>query len=168
MDVLRRTRTTRPQVKVVVVTAHGTIDSAVEAMRLGAADFLQKPFSAEEIAEVAARVLLPGPGDANPENYARCLSEAREAILRHELPAAEAAVRKAIGIDPTKPEAFNLLGVTAHLSGRRYPAQNYFRAALALDGSYRSSHRNLERSVDGGVRGVHMEMDLGDDDGKDH
>ena len=47
--VLARIRELDPDASVLMMTAHGTIASAVEAMRLGAADFLTKPFEAEEI-----------------------------------------------------------------------------------------------------------------------
>ena len=46
---LRRLRQERPEQEVIVMTAFGTVDSAVEAMRLGAYDYLQKPFSTEEL-----------------------------------------------------------------------------------------------------------------------
>jgi two-component system response regulator AtoC len=43
LELLRRVREAQPDVEVVVITAHGKVDSAVEAMRLGAFDYLQKP-----------------------------------------------------------------------------------------------------------------------------
>ncbi|MBN1771356.1 MAG: sigma-54-dependent Fis family transcriptional regulator, partial [Deltaproteobacteria bacterium] len=43
MEVVRRMRAEQPEVEVIVLTAHGTVDSAVEAMKLGAFDYLQKP-----------------------------------------------------------------------------------------------------------------------------
>lgn len=43
----------------VMITAYGTITQAVEAMQLGAADFITKPFSAEDLARVVERVLSP-------------------------------------------------------------------------------------------------------------
>ncbi len=49
MDVLRHLREQRPEVKVLVITGYGTIELAVEAMRLGAANFLVKPFDNQEI-----------------------------------------------------------------------------------------------------------------------
>jgi len=44
LDVLRSIREISPRVKVVLMTGYGTIDSAVEAVKLGAADYLTKPF----------------------------------------------------------------------------------------------------------------------------
>ncbi len=47
------------QTPFVMMTAHGTINQAVEAMQIGAADFLTKPFSADELMRVVERVLSP-------------------------------------------------------------------------------------------------------------
>ena len=44
LDLLRRIREHYPQISVLVLTQYGTIESAVEATRLGAADFVTKPF----------------------------------------------------------------------------------------------------------------------------
>jgi len=45
MDLLRRVMADHPDTEVIVLTAYGTVQSAVEAMRLGAFDYLQKPIS---------------------------------------------------------------------------------------------------------------------------
>src|ERR1041385_4627588 len=50
LEVLARLRQTNPDLPVIVLTAKGGIDSAVEAMRAGASDFLVKPASPERIA----------------------------------------------------------------------------------------------------------------------
>jgi DNA-binding NtrC family response regulator len=53
LELLKRIRAARPDVGVVLLTGHGTVDSAVEAMKSGASDYLQKPCS---LAEVEARI----------------------------------------------------------------------------------------------------------------
>ncbi|HEY1558566.1 MAG TPA: sigma-54 dependent transcriptional regulator [Kofleriaceae bacterium] len=45
MALLRKIRAEQPEVEVIVLTAHGTVDNAVEAMKLGAFEYLQKPLS---------------------------------------------------------------------------------------------------------------------------
>ena len=47
--VLRHVREKSPLTEVIVMTAYGTIETAVEAMRLGAWDYIQKPFSEDEL-----------------------------------------------------------------------------------------------------------------------
>ncbi len=57
MDVLRATREAHPSTEVIVMTAFGTIEGAVQAMRLGAFDFIQKPFTEEELLVKVAKAL---------------------------------------------------------------------------------------------------------------
>jgi two-component system, NtrC family, response regulator HydG len=49
LALLRAAQREAPQTQVVVMTAYGTIEAAVEAMRLGAADFVTKPFKEDEL-----------------------------------------------------------------------------------------------------------------------
>jgi two-component system, NtrC family, response regulator HydG len=49
MDVLRTVQQAAPDTQVIVMTAYGTIESAVEAIRRGAYDFLAKPFKEDEL-----------------------------------------------------------------------------------------------------------------------
>src|SRR6476619_6661366 len=49
LDVLRTTRSIQPSAAVILMTAFGSIHTAVEAMKIGAFDFVQKPFEIEEM-----------------------------------------------------------------------------------------------------------------------
>ncbi|AKV03444.1 Response regulator of zinc sigma-54-dependent two-component system [Labilithrix luteola] len=49
IDVLRAVKDSQPMTEVIVMTAYGTIESAVEAMRFGAFDYIQKPFTEQEL-----------------------------------------------------------------------------------------------------------------------
>jgi len=49
LDLLRRIKAMHPDTTVVIITAHGTVDRAVEAMREGAEDFIAKPFSMAQL-----------------------------------------------------------------------------------------------------------------------
>ncbi len=57
LELLRRIRAEYPEVVVVVITAYGTVESAVEAMRAGAYDYITKPVHPEELELVAKRAL---------------------------------------------------------------------------------------------------------------
>jgi two-component system response regulator FlrC len=45
VDLLRKAKADQPELEVIVLTAHGSVDTAVEAMKLGAFDYVQKPVS---------------------------------------------------------------------------------------------------------------------------
>ena len=49
MDLLRKIKALRPGCEVAIMTGHGSIESAVEAMKLGAYDYIEKPFRLEQM-----------------------------------------------------------------------------------------------------------------------
>jgi two-component system response regulator FixJ len=49
IDLLRRVKEVKPELPVIVITGHGEIALAVEAMKIGAVDFLEKPFDDEHL-----------------------------------------------------------------------------------------------------------------------
>ncbi len=55
MDILTRVKADRPDIPVIIITAHGTVDSAVEAIKAGAFDYITKPFEHAEIRAVVAK-----------------------------------------------------------------------------------------------------------------
>ncbi len=57
MGLLKRLSAEYPDVPVVMITAHGSVESAVEAVKLGAFDYLEKPFEQEQIRQVVAKAL---------------------------------------------------------------------------------------------------------------
>jgi len=55
-DLLRQIKSRLPATEVVIMTGHGSIESAVEAMKLGAYDYIQKPFRVEELRMLLRRM----------------------------------------------------------------------------------------------------------------
>jgi DNA-binding NtrC family response regulator len=55
MELLKSINASDPDVPVILITAHGTVDSAVEAIKLGAFDYITKPFDQAEIQAVIAK-----------------------------------------------------------------------------------------------------------------
>lgn len=107
IQVLEEVKARSPETEVLVMTAYGTIEKAVEAMKLGAADFLTKPFSSEEFAVKVERLvrareekerlrrenrslrventyLREGLGEAQPPRYGEIIgeSESMQAVFR--------------------------------------------------------------------------------------
>src|SRR5260370_5392986 len=57
ITILRRLRAEMPSVPVVMISGHGTIETAVEAIKIGAYDFIEKPFKADRLLLVIARAI---------------------------------------------------------------------------------------------------------------
>jgi DNA-binding NtrC family response regulator len=57
LDLLRELTNIDKSIIVILISAHGTVDTAVDAMRLGAFDYLQKPYDREKLLETVARAV---------------------------------------------------------------------------------------------------------------
>ena len=95
-ELLRRVRAGYPDVAVIIMTAHGTIASAVKALRAGAEDYLTKPIDVEELEHLLAAVL----------NRRRLVAETR--LLRERLDD-KYRFEKIIGRSPTMLAVFRLV-----------------------------------------------------------
>lgn len=148
LDVLEWIERERPDVSVVILTAHGTVDSAVESMKHGALDVIQKPFSLEQIRALVTREMDPETRlRSRREGYESRIERARASIKAGDLDPALAHLRAAEGLDPDRPEAFNLLGVVAELKHDRPRAHKNYRLALELDPTYGPAQENLHGST---------------------
>jgi len=58
VEVVKAVKHLRPDVDVAVITGYATLESAVETMQYGAVDYVQKPFTPEELAEFAKRLTV--------------------------------------------------------------------------------------------------------------
>ncbi len=96
MELLKATKEYLPEAKVVMMTAYGTVENAVEAMKLGAFDYVMKPFSADEIELVLKRAV----------EYKRLILENR--LLRREL-AGKYRFENIVGKSPQMQEIFELV-----------------------------------------------------------
>ncbi|HUT33319.1 MAG TPA: response regulator [Planctomycetota bacterium] len=66
MELVRAIRKERPDTAIVIITGFGTVPSAVEAVRLGVADYIEKPFTPTQLADAVAKAL----GPPEPEHVA--------------------------------------------------------------------------------------------------
>lgn len=149
VEVLRRIKHRRPEQAVVMITAYGTIGTAVETMKLGALDYLQKPFTPEEIRSVVAAVLSRQEvtEEGARQSVRAAVEYAKACISRGKSQDAILHLKRAISLNPDNPEAYNLLGLVAELGGQLPEALKMYRAALAVDPSYRPALANLERAT---------------------
>jgi NADH:ubiquinone oxidoreductase subunit E/CheY-like chemotaxis protein len=59
LEVIKQVKTDRPDTSVIVITGYSTVDSAVTAMKLGAKDYLSKPFSEDDFISAVRDALAP-------------------------------------------------------------------------------------------------------------
>ena len=148
MEVLRWLRDSRPEIPVVIITAHGTIDTAVDAIRLGAVDFLQKPFTPEEIRNQVRRVLARSElCEDKSLDYASRFELAKRCLSQRHSDAAVEHLHNAIAIAPERPEAFTMLGAIHEMRGDLPEALSYYRAAWNFDPTYEPAKKNLARAA---------------------
>jgi DNA-binding NtrC family response regulator len=147
LEVLRRIQPRCPKTRFIMVTAHGTIDSAVEAMKLGAVDFIQKPFRPDDIRHAVARVVEREAIDAaEAADYPTLIELCKRHVTDRRLEEARAVAQEALSVDPGRPDAYNLLGALLECRGEWVEAQKYYRAALEIEPGYRPAAANLART----------------------
>jgi two-component system NtrC family response regulator len=83
IDLLRQSRASAAPPACIMMTAYGTVENAVEAMKLGAVDYIQKPFEFETVKEIVRKALArrseglrataarPAPAAAPPREHRR-------------------------------------------------------------------------------------------------
>ena len=145
MEVLRRVTDKYFHMKVIIITAYGSIEVAVEAMKMGAIDFLQKPFQPTEVRDMVRRVLQEPP-EEQARKYEYYIGLSRQGIRAGELTAARVYAKKAVFINPNRPEAFNILGGLCEARGDRLEGQQNYRVALEIDPTYEPARKNLDRA----------------------
>ncbi len=148
MEVLEKIRQGGNEVDVIMMTAYGTIERAVEAMKLGAIDFISKPFTPDEIREIVKDVLERQNLKENElDSYKGVLEFAKKCILAKDYGKAEEFLKKAIAMDVDSPVPHNLLGILYEYRKEVQGAQKHYRAALALDPTYEPASKNLHRTA---------------------
>jgi DNA-binding response OmpR family regulator len=149
MTVLAELKTLWPQraIRIIVITAHGSVKIAIEAMRLGASDFLEKPFVPQSLRRSVASVLEDSPPHppARAGDYAQTLQQVRDALRAHSFAAAERDLMKAGTITGDDPAFLNLAGVLHECHGRVECARRFYERSAARDRQYRPAQENLRR-----------------------
>src|SRR5215471_5427557 len=64
IELLEQLKTRAPELPIIVVSGHGTIETAVRATKLGASDFLEKPFSLDTLLRSVRRAMQKEAGNA--------------------------------------------------------------------------------------------------------
>ena len=151
MEFLEKAIAKYPDIRIVIISAHGTVDNAVEVMKLGAVDFLQKPFTPKELRNVVYNVLERETLSEQKElEFESAFEQAKYHVSKRQFDPAIASVKQAIGFDPSRPEAFVLLGKLQETLGDRSEALKNYRVAIDLDPTFEPAKDNLTRATEHG------------------
>jgi CheY-like chemotaxis protein len=144
LQLLRHLRGLRPKMPVVMLTAYGTASRAVEAMKLGAVDFLEKPFDPKAIQllcqEILERQKIGTSGTVDDLLHLAALARERKALTE-----ARVYLKTAIIRDPSRPEPCYKLGKLCEAEGRVSHAVQYYYMALEAQGAFEPARAALTR-----------------------
>lgn len=134
---------------VIMITAHGTIENAVEAMKLGCVDYLRKPFDLSVVREQVRQVLKRRDLDEEQElKYEGLIQLAKIEVQDRHFRAAMEKVKQALLFKPDSADAYNILGVLHEILGELPLAINAYQTALNLDQDNDCARDNLDRLRD--------------------
>lgn len=114
LTVLKEAKAKFPKINVVMITAYPTVQTAVESMKIGAAEYLTKPFTPEELENVIERILGPSikekkftvePTKADIDNFDSHLANAKNCLKSGKLEESLNEILAATSIDPDHFEA---------------------------------------------------------------
>jgi DNA-binding NtrC family response regulator len=144
LELLRYLRNLRPNLAVVILTAYGSVGSAVEAMKLGAVDFLEKPFDPKVLLllceEIVQRQRTATRGSVDDLLHLAELARERQAYVEARVYLKIAMVREV-----TRPEPYYWLGCISELEGDKRRAMQYYSLALDASADYQPADEALKR-----------------------
>lgn len=131
LGVLRRARNIHPSAVTIVITGYASLDSAMEAVRLGAYDYIRKPFEAEELLGVVRRGLKQRELAQRNEQLLEELDAANQQLLE-----TKQQLENRVQVTSEKLEAFIELGQQLATSdGVLSSLKHIVRAAVQLSGA---------------------------------
>jgi DNA-binding NtrC family response regulator len=144
LELLRYLHTVRPRMAVVILTAYGTTARAVEAMKLGAVDFLEKPFDPKNIQLLCEEIFQRQKTGASVslEDLLHMAELARE---RKAYVEARVYLKTAMMREVTRPEPYYWLGQISELEGDKRRAMQYYSLALDASQTFEPAHDALKR-----------------------
>jgi len=147
LELLAKMREVGITVPAMIVTAYSDVPHAVQAMKLGAIDFLQKPLRPEELRRIVAEIVKRhAPQKEHPsETFNSHIVAAKRCLNLRSFALARIHLVKALELNTKSVEAFNLAGVLAEMLDDYDKAKKYYGQAIKLDKNYEPAQQNMRR-----------------------
>jgi DNA-binding NtrC family response regulator len=148
-EVLKLIKENKPDTSVIIITAYPTIKNAVDCIKLGAVDYLRKPFSAEKIKHVVEKIIeRDNLTSLNTDSYELAIEYAKKCINKRNFDEAINFLKKAVSIKIDGAEPFNLLGNVFELREDFSDAKKYYNIALQFEPENEVIVENIKRIKD--------------------
>ena len=144
LKVLAHIRALSPKTAVVIITAYGSAANAVEAMKLGAIDFLEKPFDPKIIGILTEEILIRQHTDVQ-KSYDDLMRLAELARLRNAPIETRTYLKSAMAHAPERPEPYYWLGNLCEAEGDQKRAVQYYYMAVSAYHTYEPAVDALKR-----------------------
>ncbi|HEY2423375.1 MAG TPA: response regulator [Chthoniobacterales bacterium] len=147
LQLLAKMRELGITVPAMIVTAYSDVPHAVQAMKLGAIDFLQKPLRPEELRRIVAEILKrhAPQRDLPAESFNSHIIAAKRCLNLRLFTMARMHLVEAMELNSKSVEAFNLAGVLAEMLDEPDKAKKYYGQAIKLDKNYEPAQQNMRR-----------------------
>jgi FixJ family two-component response regulator len=147
LELLMKMREAGITVPVMIVTAYSDVPHAVQAMKLGAIDFLQKPLRPDDLRRIVAEIVKRHtPQNDHPaESFNSHIVAAKRCLNLRFFARARIHLVKALELNTKSVEAFNLAGVLAEMLDDYDKAKKYYGQAIKLDKHYEPAQQNMRR-----------------------
>jgi DNA-binding response OmpR family regulator len=163
LETLRRLRQIGDDTPVIIVTAYSTAPKAVEAMKLGAIDFLSKPLTPVDLRRVVSEVIeghsaprrgtrprsaeehTGSPASVAEDQPAVDLTAVKVAMDAGDFDLATALLDRVIDTHPDAPAALALMGLLLERRGLEHAAYHEYRRALAVDPNNVDAQASMRR-----------------------
>lgn len=148
LDLLHEMAEKKSTTPAVMITAHGDVPNAVEAMKLGAIDFLQKPVLPDQLRQIVKEIALrhTTPTERGEKrDYLFYVRSAKRAVNLRDFANARKNISEALRLNDRSAEGFNLAGVLAEMREDYDKAKRYYGQAIKMDPHFEPAQQNMRR-----------------------
>ncbi len=143
-ELLEHVRRLHPETVVVMVSAFGTVSRAVEAIKLGAVDFIEKPFDPEKIKLLAEEILFRK-NISQETSIEELLKLAELARKREAWSESRSYLKAALQRDLKRPEPYYYLALLEEAENRPRTAMQLYYMALESDANFEPARDALKK-----------------------
>jgi DNA-binding response OmpR family regulator len=145
-EVLKIMKSINSNIPVIIITAFATVKNAVECIKLGAIDYLRKPFTPERIREIVTKILNRRElKESDLGDYSSLLEYSKKCINEGNFDVAINCLKKTIDVNVKDGEPFHILGVIYEMKEDYSNAYKYYNIAYQLEPNSESIKENIKR-----------------------